>query len=367
MSGATCEQIRRRASAAGADLPADVEEHLAACDECRTFVEGLDAVLHHAPSLVPPVPAALRGEVLEGLGAPASATSGPGARRWGRLAGVSRRTVLSLLGALGGAVLGLVVVFLLAGPGPTGDDAAARLATVAQLHAGQGTSHRFDVAGDVELRLPPGPTTPGRTELAARLARLGPVEELDTGAVVEVSFRGQGETDGRGALAYELRWRLAGPVAAGGVLDVVSVDGRSYLRRDGAPWTATEGRAGFDLGVVELPHHLGEVLGALEQPEEAATMARVELRGEAVDHLRARTATGMVVDAWVGADDDWLRRLRWIPAPPAEDRDGTTHGEVVVRFHEHGRARVLGVPDDAVDLGELDADQRPPLLPDAAP
>lgn len=364
MSAETCRDVRARLSADADGGLSWLDDHLRDCEDCRTFAEALDAVRHHVPALVPRPPEELRGEVLEDLGAPASATA---PRRRGGLLGASRRTVISLLAAFGGGVLGLLVVLLLAGPQPVADDAAERLAAVADHHGGRGTSHRFDMAGDLEVRLPPGPSTSGRSELTARLSRLGPGAELDAGAVLEVSFRAQGETDGRGALAYELRWRLRGPTAAGGVLEVVEVDDRTLLRRDGGRWVQTTEGAGFTLGVVELPHHLGEVLEELAAPVEAATMATVELGGEPVDHLRARTASGMVVDAWVGAEDDWLRRLRWLPAPPADQRDGTTHGEVVVRFGDHGRTRIVGIPDDVHDLDEVEDLERPPLLPELDP
>ena len=375
--GAYCRRMRERLSqqavpdgaAAESDdaVPGDdssgaVAAHLRDCGDCRTYDEALDAVLHHAPALVPPPPAALRGEVLEDLGAPpdASATT-----RRGLVAGMSRRTAVSTGAAVGGGLLGLLVVLLLAGPPAPGDDARDRLATLAETHAGTGTSHRFDVAGDLQLRLPPGPGTPGRAALDEQLGPMG--GELEGASELEVSFRAQGETDGRGALTYELRWRLTGPLTSSGVLEVATVDERSYLRHGGEPrWALTDGSAGFDLGVVEFPHHLGEVLGALEEVEEAATMATVQLGGEAVDHLRARTSTGMVVDAWVGVEDGWLRRLRWIPAPPSDERDGSTHGEVVVRLHDHGRSRFVGVPDDWQRLEDLDEDRRPPLVPPAA-
>jgi hypothetical protein len=337
-----------------------VAAHLRDCGDCRTYAEGLDAVLHHAPALVPPPPATLRGEVLEDLGASPTASASRRQRRI--LAGMSRRTAVSTAAAVGGGVLGLLVVLLLAGPPTPGDDARDRLAALAETHAGTGTSHSFDVAGDLQLRLPPGPQTPGRVALDEQLGGLG--GELGAANEVEVSFRAQGETDGRGALTYELRWRLTGPLTASGVLEVVTVDERTYLRRGGEPgWALTGGSAGFDLGVVEFPHHLGEVLDTLEEVEEAATMATVGLGGASVDHLRARTSSGMVVDAWVGAEDGWLRRLRWIPAPPSDERDGSTHGEVVVRLHDHGRARFVGVPDDWQRLGDLDDSRRPPLVP----
>ncbi len=373
--GAYCRRMRERLSKQAAPdavvpvaddaTPATgsseaVATHLRDCGDCRTYDEALGAVLHHAPALVPPPPDTLRGEVLEDLGAPPTATASTWPRR--QVAGMSRRTAVSTAAAVGGGLLGLLVVLLLAGPSAPGDGAADRLATLAEAHAGTGTSHRFDVAGDLQLRLPPGPETPGRARLDEQLARMG--GELGAGDELEVSFRAQGETDGRGALAYELRWRLTGPMTASGVLEVVSVDERTYLRRSGGPrWARTGGSAGFDLGVVDFPHHLGEVLVALEEVEEAATMATVELGGASVDHLRARTTTGMVVDAWVGAEDGWLRRLRWIPAPPSDEQDGTTHGEVVVRLQDHGRARFVGIPDDWQDLEDLDEARWPPLVP----
>jgi hypothetical protein len=372
--GAYCRRMRERLSeqaGSGSAAPEShdgatpavrsseaVTVHLRDCGDCRTYDEALDAVLHHAPALVPPPPDTLRGEVLEDLGAPPTASASRESRT---VAGMSRRTAVSVAAAVGGGLLGLLVVLLLAGPTGPGDDARDRLATLAETHAGSGTSHRFDVAGDLRLRLPPGPETPGRAELDAQLGRLG--GGLGSAGELEVSFRAQGETDGRGALAYELRWRLAGPLTASGVLEVVTVDERTYLRRGGEPqWASTDGSAGFDLGVVDFPHHLGEVLEALEEVEEAGTMATVELGGASVDQLRARTATGMVVDAWVGAQDGWLRRLRWIPAPPSDERDGSTHGEVVVRLHDHGRTRFVGVPDEWQDLEDLDEDRWPPLV-----
>lgn len=367
--GAYCGRMRERHSAhpeAGrsavedrdaTDGSAAVEAHLRDCDDCRTFAEALDAVLHHAPALVPPPPASLRGQVLEDLGASPTATAGTSSP--GR---VSRRTTMSVAAGVGGGLVGVVVVLLLAGPGTPDDDAEERLARLGELHAGTGTSHRFDIAGDLELRLPPGRRSPGRAELDEQLARLG--GELGSATSLDVSFRGRGETDGRGALAYELRWRITGPVSESGVLEVVSVDQRTFLRRGGASrWVLVEGSAGFDLGAAEFPHHPGAVLRELDDLEEAATMARVEVDGEPVDHLRGRTATGMVVDAWVGVEDDWLRRLRWIPAPPDDERDGTTHGEVLVRLHEHGRARFVGAPDDWLRLEELDDERRPPFVP----
>ena len=372
--GAYCLRMRERLSEQAAptgaglgsdavrtsDASAGVAAHLSDCGECRTYDEALDAVRHHAPALVPPPPDTLRGAVLEDLGAPATAIASRGPHR--TIAGMSRRTALSVAAAAGGGVLGLLVVLLLAGPPTPGDDAADRLATLAQVHAGAGTSHRFDVAGELQLRVPPGPQTPGRARLDEQLARMG--GELEAPSELGVSFRAQGETDGRGALTYELRWRLTGALSASGVLEVVTVDERTYLRRGGEPrWVRTDGAAGFDLGVADFPHHLGEVLLALEEVEEAATMATVALGDEPVDHLRARTATGMVVDAWVGAADGWLRRVRWIPAPPSDERDGTTHGEVVVRLHDHGRSRFVGVPDDWQDLEDLDEDRWPPLVP----
>lgn len=360
MSAPSCQQARRGLSAQG-EVDDASAAHLAGCVECRTFAEGLDAVRHHAPGLVGPPPPELRGEVLEALGAPASATA---TRVWRPRAVGSRRTVLSLLAAVGGGVVGLLVVLLLAGPPmPAEDDAAQRLADAATLHAGSGISYRFDMAGDLELRLPSGGVTPGRMRLAEQLEALGRPADLAGGARLEVSFRAQGEADGRGALAYELRWRLQGPSSASGVLDVVSLEGDTVVRADGRRWAGVGEGAGFDLGVATFPHHLGEVLGRLTEAEQAATLDTVELDGAPVDHLRARTADGMVVDAWLGSGDDWLRRLRWIPAPPSDDRDGTTHGEVVVRFHEHGRSRFVGVPEDVADLDDLDEGQRPPLLP----
>lgn len=353
----------RRALSAHGEVDDESAAHLAGCAECRTFAEGLDTVLHHAPGLVGAPPPELRGEVLEALGAPASATAPRSSST--HTAGSRRRTMLSVLAALGGGVAGLLVVLLLSGPStPSADDAAQRLADVAALHAGSGISHRFDMAGDLELRVPPGGVTPGRLRLAEQLETLGRPVDLADGVRLEVSFRAQGETDGRGALAYELRWRLQGPGSGSGRLDVVGVEGDTMLRADGGRWARVPDGAGFDLGVVTFPHHLGEVLARLGEPEEAATMSTVELGGESVDHLRARTADGMVVDAYLGADDDWLRRLRWIPAPPSDDRDGTTHGEVVIRFHEHGRSRFVGVPEDVADLDDLDEEQRPPLLPE---
>ena len=185
--------------------------------------------------------------------------------------------------------------------------------------------------------------------------------------MLEAAFRGQGETDGEGALRYELRWRLGGMTTAGGVLEVVDVDGHRLMRSDNGRWVEVAGDAGFELGVASLPHHLGEVLGELAAPAEAATMATVELEGEPVDHLRARATTGMVIDAWVGTDDDGLRRLRWLPAPPPGDDAGTTHGEVVIRFREHGHARSVSVPEEHHAVDEVEALERPPLTGEQDP
>jgi hypothetical protein len=144
---------------------------------------------------------------------------------------------------------------------------------------------------------------------------------------------------------------------------VTTGENRTWVHTQQDPtWLLLEGSAGFDLGVAVVPHHLGEVVASLGELEEAGEFDPVELEGRTARHLRGRTSTGLVVDAWVGADDGWLRRLRWLPPAPADDRDGTTHGEVTARLRDHGRSIFLGVPEDWIDLAEAPEEAWPPFV-----
>lgn len=358
-----CDRTRRWLSEDGDN--ALVDEHLGTCGACRTYADALDAVRHHVPTLVPGPPDDLVAAVNEELGLRAP-VAGPAAAApgWARF---TRRTRTGVVAAVGGGLFGLVLVVGLTSSAPGGDEPASTLAAVGESHAAEGTSYAFDVAGEVLLRLPARGTTPGQDQLAAELDRLaGSGRDTELPTEVTVDYRAQGSTDGRGALGYELRWRVGTGTRVDGVLEVVTVDDRTWVRTSSiAEHVLIDGGVGFDLGVVEVPHHLGEVLATLDEVEEAGSLEAMQLGGRRVERLRARTAGGLVVDAWVGQDDGWLQRLRWIPAPPADERDGTTHGEVVVRLRDHGRARFLGVPDEWRTLDDLDDEERPPFLPAA--
>ena len=353
-----CQDTRRRLSE-DADDPR-VGEHLARCEACRTYADALDTVQHHVPLLVAGPPADLVDEVHEELGITPAAPATAALMGWRRF---TRRTPSGTVAAIAGGLLGLVIVVALTASPPTTDDAGATLETVGTSHAGLGTSYAFDVAGEVELRLPGTSATPGRDQLAAELGRLhGGGDDVELPGEVSVDYRAQGATDGRGALAYELRWRVAADRRVDGALEVVTVDERTWIRTAASGWVLVDD-VGFDLGVVAVPHHPGTVLSSLDDLEAAGTIEVLPLDGRPVEHLRARTSEGLVVDAWVGEEDGWLRRLRWIPPPPTDERDGTTHGEIVVRLRDHGQARFIGVPDEWRTLDEVDDEERPPFLP----
>lgn len=145
--------------------------HLQQCGDCRLYAETLDAVLHHAPATVPPAPQGLHGRVLAGVAHGTAVTgvitaSAPTER-------VQHEDVAPPIPPAGrvppwqgwpwavGAVAAAISAVLVVAWTPwadSGDDrqpAAMLAAAVEDVLGEDGTPVRYEVSGEVELRLPP--------------------------------------------------------------------------------------------------------------------------------------------------------------------------------------------------------------------
>lgn len=189
-----------------------------------------------------------------------------------------------------------------------------------------------------------------RRRLAEQLRRFEPGR-------IELRFSGSGEAASAERTHTTLDWRTAAPVEASGTLEVITYDGRTFVRSDGGRWIELDG-GGIAVGDVRLPVEASALIRDIDTDAAAEDLGTrtadgVELRG-----LRLVAADGADLEVWIDPDDR-VRELHWTLERPVGE--GRLEVRISLTITEVGVDVTVTPPADAVPLSEVPPEERPPF------